>query len=326
MRGWLERVWYGGASGGALLIPLGWLFAVIVSLRRYLYRLGAMRSVNPGAPVIIVGNINVGGTGKTPLTLWLAGRLAERGWKPGIVSRGYGGEPGRLPLRVAADSDPARVGDEPLLMARHARCPVFVHPDRVSAARAAVDAGANVIVADDGLQHYRLARNFEIVVFDSDRGLGNGRCLPAGPLREPPSRLETVDQVFSQGLSDIDHAIGFALLPDAAINLEDGSTRSLAEFAGQAVYALAGIGNPSRFFRMLRDAGIKVIEHPLADHAEPSQQELNPPDTLPVFMTEKDAVKCQARAGRRHWYVPVTLRIEASEAARFLEALEAHLI
>ncbi len=325
MERWLERVWYGGAAGGPLLVPLGWLFGLVAVVRRRLYTLGILRSRHPGVPVIIVGNITAGGTGKTPLTLWLVRRLSERGWRPGIVSRGYGGRPGALPVRVRSDSDPGRVGDEPLLLARHARCPVFVHPDRVAAARAAVEAGADVVVADDGLQHYRLARDFEIAVVDAERGLGNRRCLPAGPLREPPSRLAGVDQIFTQGLGRLEGSIGFSLRPGAAVNLADGSRRRLEEFAGQAVYAIAGIGNPSRFFRTLRDAGLKVIAHPLADHARPTARELSPPDTLPVFMTEKDAVKCEADAGKRHWYLPVDLEIEPADAARFLETLDARL-
>ncbi|WP_405220169.1 tetraacyldisaccharide 4'-kinase [Lentisalinibacter sediminis] len=325
MRRWLEDVWYGQGSGGLLLRPLGALFAFLVGLRRRLFAAGVLPRHRAGAPVIVVGNINVGGTGKTPLTLWLARRLAERGRQPGVISRGYGGEPGPRPLRVEPGSDPARVGDEALIFARHADCPVYVHPDRVAAARAAVEAGADVIIADDGLQHYRLARDYEIAVVDFDRGLGNGRCLPAGPLREPPARLDTVDQVFSQGLTGIDHAIGFTLRPEGAVNVADDLRRDLAEFSGQAVYAIAGIGNPARFFRMLRDAGMKVIEHPLADHAEPSRQELDPPDTLPVFMTEKDAVKVTGRAGRRHWYVPVSVDIDAATADAFLERLDERL-
>ncbi|MEJ2601818.1 MAG: tetraacyldisaccharide 4'-kinase [Gammaproteobacteria bacterium] len=325
MRQRLEQIWYGKGAGGRLLRPVGALYAGIATLRRRLYQTGVLRSHGVGVPVVVVGNINVGGTGKTPLTLWLARRLAERGRRPGIVSRGYGGQPGPVPLRVEEDADPSRVGDEALLFARHAGCPVFVHPDRVAAARAAVEAGADVILSDDGLQHYRFARDFEIAVVDMERGLGNGRCLPAGPLREPPSRLETVDQIFSQGLSGVDQAIGFTLQPAAAVNLADGTRRELADFAGQAVYGIAGIGNPARFFRTLREAGIKVIEHPLADHAEPSPQELNPPDTLPVFMTEKDAVKCRTRAGRRHWYVPVSVEMDEAAAAAFLERLDEHL-
>jgi len=325
MRRWLEGVWYGKSAGGSLLRPLGALFAFLVGLRRRLFEAGVLPRRHVGAPVIVVGNINVGGTGKTPLTLWLARRLAERGWQPGIVSRVYGGNPGPSPLRVEAGSDPGRVGDEALIFARHAGCPVYVHPDRVAAAEAAVAAGADVIVSDDGLQHYRLARDVEIAVVDIDRGLGNRRCLPAGPLREPPARLDTVDQVFSQGLTGIDHAIGFMLRPEGAVNLADGGRHELGEFAGQAVYAIAGIGNPTRFFRMLRDAGLKVIEHPLADHAEPSAAELDPPDALPVFMTEKDAVKVADRAGRRHWYVPVSVQIDAAKAAAFLERLDDRL-
>lgn len=325
MREWLEQVWYDRAPGGWLLRPVGALYGAVAAVRRRLYDSGVLPHHHAGVPVIVIGNINVGGTGKTPLTLWLARRLGERGRHPGIVSRGYGGDPGPVPLRVEADSDPARVGDEALLFARHAGCPVFVHPDRVAAARAAAAAGADVVLSDDGLQHYRLARDVEIAVLDFDRGLGNGRCLPAGPLREPPSRLDTVDQVFSQGLSGVDHAIGFTLRPEGVLNLADGHRRELADFAGQAVYAIAGIGNPPRFFRMLRDAGIKVIEHPLADHGEPAPEELDPPDALPVLMTEKDAVKCAGRAGRRHWYVPVSVAIDEAPAAAFLERLDERL-
>ncbi|MGH8166550.1 MAG: tetraacyldisaccharide 4'-kinase, partial [Woeseiaceae bacterium] len=195
-----DRIWYERSSWYLPLLPLSWVFAFVTAARRLLYRAGILGSTNVGKPVVVVGNIVSGGTGKTPVTMWLAARLAENGFRPAIVSRGYGGAVGDAPLEVTADSDAGVVGDEPLLMAARGICPVVVHPDRVAAARLAVDLGCDVIIADDGLQHYRLKRQFEIVVVDGERGFGNGHLLPAGPLREPLSRLGSVDHIMLQGM------------------------------------------------------------------------------------------------------------------------------
>ncbi|HNP65164.1 MAG TPA: tetraacyldisaccharide 4'-kinase, partial [Woeseiaceae bacterium] len=196
---WIQKVWYEGAWSGLVLLPLSWLYGLALLIRSALYRYGALRTFKAPAPVIVVGNITAGGTGKTPTVLWLVQELGARGFKPGIVSRGYGGSKSGTSMRVDADSDPAVVGDEPVLLARRAQCPVAVDADRVRAATMLVDDGVNVIVADDGLQHRRLARDYEICVVDGSRGLGNRRLLPAGPLRESARRLDHVDRVLVNG-------------------------------------------------------------------------------------------------------------------------------
>jgi tetraacyldisaccharide 4'-kinase len=294
----VNHLWYGGSLLAWLLLPLSLLFGLIVALRRFLYERRWLSVSDVGAPVIVVGNIAVGGTGKTPVSGWLATRLAADGYHPAVVSRGYGGDVGTEPLAVSLDSDPLRVGDEALLLSRQCNCPVVVHPDRAAAARKAVELGADVIVSDDGLQHYRMARDFEIVVIDGRRGFGNGFLLPAGPLREPQSRLGRADAVVVQDPSDgvsLPPGIAplrFCLSISGVRNLDSGVTTSIDEFRGKTVHAVAGIGHPERFFTMLEKHGIDVIRHPLADHAVISAGDIRFDDYLPVLMTEKDAVKC----------------------------------
>ncbi|MBL6751875.1 MAG: tetraacyldisaccharide 4'-kinase, partial [Nevskia sp.] len=288
---------------------------------------GKAAAVRRPVPVIVVGNITVGGTGKTPLVLWLVQHLRERGWRPGVVSRGYGGRAPAYPLRVTPATDPAACGDEPALLARSAGVPVAVAPDRVAAARLLVDGGeADIIVADDGLQHYRLARDLEICVVDGSRGLGNGELLPAGPLREPAGRLGTVDLVVVNGGS-WRAAVG---VPQVAMQLDiaeavalaDGFRRRLAAFAGQRVHAVAGIGNPQRFFDALSAAGLQVTAHPFPDHHRFTEMDLAFGDDLPVMMTEKDAVKCAALEPRRLWAVPARARLSAADGAHVQQLLD----
>ena len=267
---WLHRVWYEDGRLGWLLLPLSWLHGLLLGLRRVLYDRGILRTHNADVPVIVVGNITAGGTGKTPTVLWLVAELRARGLRPGIVSRGYGGTHSGSSMRVEFNSDAAVVGDEPVLLARRGRCPVVVDPDRVRAAAMLVEDGVNVIVADDGLQHYRLARDYEICVIDGQRGLGNGRLLPAGPLREHAHRLEDVEQVLVNGAlragereqtTAEQNAISFELVADEVTRLNGSLTRPIARFAGTTVHGVAAIGNPQRFFDLLRGQGIQVIEH-----------------------------------------------------------------
>lgn len=319
MQAALERAWYRRGSGWtAALLPLAWLYGAVVRLRRLAYARGWLASTHPGVPVIVVGNLTVGGTGKTPLAAALATRLAERGRRPGIVSRGYGGRAGDVPQAVAADADPAELGDEPVLLARRAGCPVAVCRRRAPAARYLVcEHGVDVIVADDGLQHYALARDAEIAVRDAARGYGNGWLLPAGPLREPLSRLKSVDLELVQGAGG-----DFGLAGDQAVPVAGGAARPLSDFAAAAVHAVAGIGDPERFFAMLRAAGLRPIPHPFPDHHRYTAADLAFGDDAAVLMTEKDAVKCTAFAEPRHWYVPVTARLEAAAATRLDSLLE----
>lgn len=241
--------------------------------------------------------------------------------RPGIVSRGYGGSVGRKPLRVTTDSDPDTVGDEAVLMAKRSACPVVVHPDRVRAAQEICGLGVDVIIADDGLQHYRLARQYEIAVVDGTRGFGNDRLLPAGPLREPVSRLKSVDRaLMNRSVMRSERAIrgvpadlpvtDFYLRGTTARSLGDSEEAPLAKFAGKEVHAVAAIGNPGRFFMFLESHGMQVIEHPYPDHASLTERELRYDDGLDVLMTEKDAVKCSHLSIERCWYVPVDVAVD----------------
>lgn len=324
----LNRVWYGGSRWYVVLLPLSWLFALLTSIRRSLYRSGVFRSVDVGVPVVVVGNIATGGTGKTPVTIWLATCLKDRGFRPGIASRGYGGIVGRAPLPVADDSDPRAVGDEPLLMARRAVCPVVVHPDRVAAAATLIEMGCDIIVADDGLQHYRLERRFEIAVIDGARGFGNGRLLPAGPLREPVSRLHSVDRLMLQagdaGITErgiANSATSFELSVSGVHDLQGRITEPLEAFRGRSVHAVAGIGNPQRFFRLLESNGIRIIPHAYPDHATIPRRALEFDDGLDVLMTEKDAVKMRGPNQPNWWYVTVDLALGEPGEPEWLDSL-----
>lgn len=317
------RRWYGGAHGGRWLQPLAAVFGAIVRVRRAAYRRGLLRSEDPGCPVIVVGNVSVGGTGKTPLVIELARLLGERGLRVGIVTRGYGGS-ARAPLRVSEALDPRITGDEAWLMHRRTRCPVAVGRDRVAAARLLVAEGVDVILSDDGLQHYALARAAEIAVIDAARALGNGLLLPAGPLREPAARLAEVHAVVVNGgrLAAWPEAIGMQLEPAAAIQLSGRrAPRELESFAGQRVHAVAGIGHPGRFFAMLRGYGLQPVEHPFPDHHAYAPADLEFGDGFDVLMTEKDAVKCVAFGDARLWYVPVHCRIAPQDEQRLLARL-----
>lgn len=305
---------------------------MLVAIRRFLYSRNFLNTHSLSAPVVIVGNISVGGTGKTPLTIWLAKALSDRGRKPGIVSRGYRGNIGATPLRVTADSDPEVVGDEAILLATQCECPIVVHPDRVAAAKKAIELGADVVISDDGLQHYRLGRDFEIVVVDGERGFGNGRMLPAGPLRESLSRLQNVDAVVTHrpptDTSDVlrratdERPLQFRLRVTTVARLDQSEARGIDEFAGKTVHAVAGIGNPERFFRMLESHAIKVFRHPLPDHADIEPADISFDDDLDVLMTEKDSVKCRWLDTRKCWYVAVNVNFDGTDASTLLERID----
>ncbi len=330
---WIHRVWYDEAPLGWLLLPLGALYWLLSGCRRWLYKSGLLRTYRTSVPVIVVGNITAGGTGKTPTVVWLVRMLSERGYTPGIVSRGYGGSKSKSSMRVDADSEAAVVGDEPVLLARRAEVPVVVDSDRVRAVTMLVEDGVDVVVTDDGLQHYRLGRDYEICVIDGVRGLGNRRLLPAGPLREGPWRLADVDQLLVNGSLGDDHdlsvaeqnAIPFELVATEASRLNASLTRQIERFAGTTVHAVAGIGNPARFFDLLRQHGIQVIEHAYADHAPLSRADIEFGDDFPVFMTEKDAVKLGRSVPDKFWYVPVELQMDPVYALPLVEQLESRL-
>ena len=321
---WLNRRWY-GTAGVPVLQPLAWLYGAAVSAHRLAFRHGWRRSRCAGAPVVVIGNLTVGGTGKTPLAIWLARQLTQRGILVGLVSRGYGRASAGVRV-VGEQSSWREVGDEPLLLHRRTRCATAVARDRVAAAAALIERGAQVIVADDGLQHLSLKRDCEIAVVDGSRGFGNGRLLPAGPLREPLSRLRTVDALVING--PIEHpslraeegcgeALRMELVPGQARRLVSGETRPLQAFEGR-VHAVAGIGHPERFFRELAAQGLAPVAHPFPDHHPLSAAELDFGDDRPVLMTEKDAVKCAQPADLRLWYVPVEACLSDADAQRLI--------
>lgn len=315
-----EALWYANHPLRFALLPATLLYRLVARLRREGYKRGWLKTVEVAAPVVVVGNVSVGGTGKTPFVIWLAAQLKQRGRRVGIVTRGYRGKSAQWPRAVTGDADPAEVGDEPVLLARRTGCPVVAGPDRVAAAEALVQAGPiDVVLADDGLQHYRLGRRFEIAVVDGVRGMGNGLCLPAGPLREPPARLHEVDAIVVNG-GDWGHAGVFRghAIVTRVYNLRDRRERSLDSFRASTVHAVAGIGNPQRFFDLLGDAGLDVIPHPLADHAEVGTAELTFDEPGSVLITEKDAVKCEKLALPDVWCVVVDLDFDADSTARLM--------
>jgi tetraacyldisaccharide 4'-kinase len=330
---WIHRVWYEGAAFGWLLLPLSALYWLMATSRRFMYRCGVFKTEKLSVPVIVVGNITAGGTGKTPIVIWLAQELRARKYSPGIISRGYGGSASSATVRVDRHSEPDVVGDEPVLLARHSGCPVSVDSNRVRAAEALVNEGVDVIIADDGMQHYRLARDYEICVIDGARGLGNRRLLPSGPLRELPERLSEVDQLLVNGamtptekLSVAEqNAIPFELAAVEVCRLNESLTRPIGRFAGMTVHAVAGIGNPARFFALLRGFDIQVIEHAFTDHAALQPSDLQFGDDLAVFMTEKDAVKIGRRVEDKIWYVPVTVAIDPALALPMIEQIDSRL-
>lgn len=319
----LDSCWSDKNFIAILLLPLAWLFAMISALRRSAYQAGVFRTARLPVPVVVIGNISVGGTGKTPLTMWLVQRLRAAGFTPGVVSRGYGGKAAVWPQWVTAASDPLQVGDEPVLIAQHAMCPVAVAPKRVAAARMLLaHTHCDVVICDDGLQHYALERDIEIAVVDGVRRFGNGWRLPAGPLREPVTRLRTVDFVVWRGEKD---AAQFSMRLElgSACNLRDPtSVRDLTSFHDGSVHAVAGIGHPAGFFQQLRATGLRIIEHPFPDHHPYTPDDLAFNDACPVLMTEKDAVKCRAFAAAHYWAVTAQVRVDERLAAPLIEKLK----
>ena len=314
--------WYAPDPLGALLAPAGWLVALFTVLRRGAYRAGLRRSWHVGCPVVVVGNLSTGGTGKTPLVIAIAKLLAGRGLRVGVVCRGYRGAASRWPRKVRPDSDPDRVGDEAVLLARRTGVPVAAGPNRIAAARILFRRSkCDVILSDDGLQHLRLARDVEIVVVDGVRRHGNGRCMPAGPLREPLGRLASVDLVVVNGVGRQDE-LDMRLVAGDAVNLADASlTRPIDSFRDAPVHAVCAIGHQERFFGTLEDHGLTIVRHPFPDHHPFREEEIRFPDGAPVLMTEKDAVKCERFADPRHWYVPVDAALSAALEARLLSIL-----
>ena len=323
---WLERQWYGRGGWLVPLLPLSALFGAVAALRRLAYGAGWLVKEALPVPVVVVGNISVGGTGKTPLVLWLARFLGARGWHPGIVSRGYGGT-ATGPRPVGCGDDPSVSGDEPLLLARNKVGPVWVGRDRVAAGRALLAAHpeCDVVLCDDGLQHYRLARDVEIAVVDGARGLGNGWLLPAGPLREGRGRLDRVDGVVLNGGGRCPAGrrpcFPMFLRERGLHNLRTGASAEVAMLKGIRFHAVAGIGNPDRFFDELRGRGLDFEAHGFPDHHGYRAGELEWGDGLPVVMTEKDGVKYAPFASDRHWVLAVAAEVDAALGELVLDRL-----
>ncbi|WP_025916551.1 tetraacyldisaccharide 4'-kinase [Herminiimonas sp. CN] len=332
----LNRAWLRRGLLACALWPLARLFGAVLALRRALYRRGWLASVRLPVPVIIVGNVFVGGTGKTPLTIWLVEALRRAGRVPGVISRGYGAS-AEMPRLVLPDATPQQVGDEPLLIARRAQCPVMVGRDRVAAAQALLSAHPELdcIVSDDGLQHYRLARDVEIVLFDG-RGAGNGWLLPAGPLREPATRRRDFTVLnLAQG-ADLPAAMPadayrMELTGAVAQRLCDPAQqlplRKLSVLPGK-IAAAAGIGSPARFFATLHQAGLVFDELPLPDHYDFAVNPFADIGADIILITEKDAVKCALVTELKHdprlWVVPVTAHLDGALVQRILEKCRGH--
>lgn len=310
----LEQHWYRPSL--TLLtffcLPLAWLFGFVVAVRRFLYRICIKKIICFPVPIIIVGNITVGGTGKTPFVIWLAKKLQEKGFNPGIVTRGIGGIEKQEPRWVTANSLPKEVGDEAILLVRRTTCPVVIGIDRVAAVKELLaKKNCDIVISDDGLQHYRLGRDIEIAMIDGIRKLGNKQLIPAGPLRENIQRLNQVDFIVQQdeNISENKYAMKLEGTKFVSVNNEQQCV-PLDYFKNKTAHAIAAIGHPARFFSVLRAAGIQIIEHTFRDHYLYKSSDLQFDDNLPILMTEKDAVKCKQIATKNCWFLPVSAAVD----------------
>ncbi|MEH0874718.1 tetraacyldisaccharide 4'-kinase [Pectobacterium cacticida] len=320
----IERIWSGQSRLYWLLLPLSWLYGFVTFLIRQSYRLGWRKRWRSPVPVVVVGNLTAGGNGKTPVVIWLVEQLQRRGYRVGVVSRGYGGKAASYPLLLDDSVTTAQAGDEPVLIMQRTGAPVAVAPRRRDAVNILLAQYApEVIIADDGLQHYALARDIELVVVDGIRRFGNGWWLPAGPMREREGRLASVDAVIVNGGTPRMNEIGMTLTVGMAVNVLSGESRALSQF--HDVVAMAGIGHPPRFFATLRDAGVSVArEVAFADHQvyRPEQLvSLTQDATQPLLMTEKDAVKCKSFAQDNWWYLPVYAVLAEPQSAQLLDKI-----
>lgn len=305
-----------------LLLPFSLIFAILSAMRRLLYRAGFKRTHRFSVPVIVVGNITVGGTGKTPLVIWLVNFLKTQGYRPGVIMRGYKGSADTWPQLVDAESDSKSVGDEALVIARGTRMPVVVDPDRPRAVRELLNKfDVNIVISDDGLQHYSLGRDLEIIVVDAINGLGNGFLLPAGPLREGKWRLNTADFVVYNGDRKASDCFMIYQRAGKLVNLLTAEEKDLSAWKQESVHAVAGLGNPQRFFDMLAMAGVIVTQHVFPDHHHYSKHDITFADNRPIVMTEKDAVKCQSFAHEGCWYLALEVEVDASFSDAIAQAV-----
>lgn len=319
----IARIWSGESPLWLLLLPLSWLYGLVSGLIRLSYKAGLKRAWRAPVPVVVVGNLTAGGNGKTPVVIWLVEQLTRRGIRVGVVSRGYGGKAERYPLLLTPQTTTAEAGDEPVLIFQRTGAPVAVSPVRSEAVQALLNqTDVQIVITDDGLQHYALARDKEIVVIDGVRRFGNGWWLPAGPMRERASRLRSVDAVIVNGGTAQAGEIPMQLRPGLAVNLLTGERRDVAELPG--LVAMAGIGHPPRFFSTLEACGARLLNRvPLADHQALSLSQVAgftvPGQTL--IMTEKDAVKCRSFARDNWWYLPVDAELQGEQPERLLQEL-----
>ena len=320
----IERIWSGSSLLYLLLLPLSWLYGLVSGLIRLSYRCGLRKSWRAPVPVVIVGNLTAGGNGKTPMVIWLVEQLQQRGYRVGVVSRGYGGKSAVYPLVLDAQTTTRQAGDEPVLIYQRTGAPVAISPKRAEAVQALLKQGElDVIITDDGLQHYALQRDFELVVIDGVRRFGNGWWLPAGPMRERVARLKTVDACVANGGVAQPGEIAMKLRAQDAVNIASGERRPAIELSH--VVAMAGIGHPPRFFATLEKLGVEVDrEVAFADHQEYNHGQLaalvSQGQTL--LMTEKDAVKCRAFAQPEWWYLPVEAVLPPEQAEQLLQDIQ----
>lgn len=319
----ISRIWSGESPLWLLLLPLSWLYGLVSGIIRLSWRLGLRKSWRAPVPVVVVGNLTAGGNGKTPVVIWLVEQLQQRGIRVGVVSRGYGGKAAHYPLVLTPETTTAEAGDEPVLIYQRTGATVAVSPARVDAVKALLAHDpVQIIITDDGLQHYRLHRDKEIVVVDGVRRFGNGWWLPAGPMRERASRLKTVDAVITNGGVAFAAEIAMQLQPGQAVNLRSGERCDVRELRHPV--AMAGIGHPPRFFATLAQCGVipestvALADHQALTHAEVTKL-LKPGQTL--IMTEKDAVKCRRFAEENWWYLPVDARLSGERAEKLLQEL-----
>ncbi|WP_029882986.1 tetraacyldisaccharide 4'-kinase [Enterobacter sp. T1-1] len=319
----IARIWSGESPLWLLLLPLSWLYGLVSGIIRLLYRLGLKRAWRAPVPVVVVGNLTAGGNGKTPVVIWLVEQLQKRGIRPGVVSRGYGGKAAHYPLLLSPVTTTAEAGDEPVLIYQRTGAPVAVSPVRSDAVQALLaEHDVQIIITDDGLQHYALARDKEIVVIDGVRRFGNGWWLPAGPMRERASRLKFVDAVIVNGGVAQPGEIPMQLQPGMAINLLTGERQAVSRLP--ALVAMAGIGHPPRFFATLEQCGARLEKRvPLADHQALVAEQVDALTTSgqTLIMTEKDAVKCRAFAKENWWYLPVDAELSGEQPEHLLQEL-----
>ncbi|AGN87961.1 tetraacyldisaccharide 4'-kinase [Enterobacter sp. R4-368] len=319
----IARIWSGESPLWLLLLPLSWLYGLVSGAIRFAYRIGLKKSWRAPVPVVVVGNLTAGGNGKTPVVIWLVEQLQQRGIRVGVVSRGYGGKADRYPLVLTPETTTAQAGDEPVLIYQRTGAPVAVSPVRSDAVSAILaQYPVQLIITDDGLQHYKLARDKEIVVVDGVRRFGNGWWLPAGPMRERASRLKSVDAIITNGGVARAEEIPMRLRPGLAVNLRTGERRDVHTLTN--IVAMAGIGHPPRFFATLTECGATLQKTvALADHQALSLHEVKPlvKPGQTLVMTEKDAVKCRSFAEDNWWYLPVDAQLEGELAQKLLQEL-----